>query len=128
MQVMHLPATETTPEVRFNPDAADLSLRGCSIHENADRFYRPLIEQVQAYASRPAAHTKVSIRLDYFNSSSSKYLLDLLKVLEEIHRSGKSAVEVEWHFEGDDLDMEEAGRDYQELLELPFNLVSDRPH
>lgn len=123
MSRIHLPATDKTPEIIFDQDAGVLELRGCSIHENAERFFRPLLEMAEDYALKPAPKTTVKLAMTYFNSSSSKYLLDLLKVLDEIHISGAGEVVLEWHYDREDLDMEEAGGDYKDLLEMPVTLV-----
>lgn len=125
MAGLHLDRTEKTPEVDFEPEAGLFRLEGTSIHENAERFYRELINHVETYVRHPAARTRIQISLDYFNSSTSKYLLDLLKLLDEVHASGKGEVELEWHYTADDLDMKEAGEDYDALLEMPVRLVSD---
>jgi len=122
---MQLPATGKTPSVLFDTDQGLLELAGSSLHENADHFYRPILEQLETYTKSPAKHTVVRITLDYFNSSSSKYILELLKVLDELHASGTATVLLEWHHKEDDLDMAEAGEDYGSLLEMPVKLVAD---
>ena len=123
MQRIHLARTEKTPEVLFDMETGRLQLVGCSIHENAEGFFRPLLEQVEEYIRTPAPQTSITLTLTYFNSSSSKYILDLLKLMDEVHLSGKGKVLLEWHYDQDDLDMEEAGRDYMSLLEMPVKLV-----
>lgn len=125
MPSLHLPATDKTPEVLFDRDGGMFEMCGCSIHENAEGFFRPLLEMVEDYARRPAPVTRVKLAMTYFNSSSSKYLLDLLKLLDEIHISGAAVVGLEWHYDQNDLDMEEAGGDYKDLLEMPVTLVRD---
>ena len=123
MARLHLAGTEKTPEVLFDTQVGTFQLEGCSIHENAERFFRPLIDQVELYIRQPAPQTIVKLSLTYFNSSSSKYILDLLKLMDEIHLSGKGTVLMEWHYEQQDLDMEEAGQDYMSLLEMPVKPV-----
>lgn len=125
MPSLYLPATDKTPEVRFDGDTGTLEVRGCSIHENAEGFFRPLLDLVEDYARKPAPATKVKLAMTYFNSSSSKYLLDLLRLLDEIHLAGMAEVVLEWHYDQHDLDMEEAGGDYKDLLEMPVRLVRD---
>lgn len=122
---LHIEGTDRTPEVRFEPRNGRLEISGCSIHENADRFYRPIFDAVERYVLAPATETTVRISMRYFNSSSAKYLLDLLKVLDEVHAGGKGRVALEWHHEQDDLDMQEAGEDFKALLEMPVRLVAD---
>ncbi|HQV37390.1 MAG: DUF1987 domain-containing protein [Flavobacteriales bacterium] len=123
MPRLHLPASEKTPEILFDRATGMLEMRGCSIHENAEGFFRPLLEMVEDYAQRPAPETTVKLTMTYFNSSSSKYILDLLKVLDEVHITGAGKVAMEWHYDQGDLDMEEAGGDYKALLEMPVTLV-----
>lgn len=125
MEPYTLAATEKTPFVRFIPAEGLLEISGCSIHENADRFYRPLLQQVEAYAKEPANHTVIRITLSYFNSSSAKFVLDLLKILDELHASGTAKVTLEWCYEEGDLDMQEAGQDYRGLLDMPVKLVAN---
>lgn len=123
MDALRLEATDKTPAVRFDPVNGTLDITGCSIHENADKFFSPLWDKVDAYAAQPAARTHVRISLNYFNSSSAKYLLDILKRLDDVHAAGTSKVSVEWVYEEGDLDMQEAGNDYKGLLEMPVKVV-----
>ena len=123
MDAFERSATDKTPYVLLDQKQGLLEMRGCSIHENADRFFQPLIEMVETYAHEPAEKTLVKFMLTYFNSSSAKYLLDLLKVFDELHASGKSPVSMEWVYEEGDLNMEEAGADFQGLLDFPVKLI-----
>lgn len=115
--------TPKTPTVNFDPTAGSLELRGRSIPENSIEFYKPLYDWIDAYGADPKPQTKVIIVLEYFNTSSSKCILDFFKKLEALNRGGKTAVTVNWHYEEDDEDMEEAGEDYQAIIDLPFNMI-----
>lgn len=126
MAKTEIPGTEKTPTVLFDPEAGLFELSGCSVHENAHAFFKPLLQEVAAYAKKPAGTTRVRMTLAYFNSSSAKYILDLLRLLDEAHVAGTSQVRLEWLHDPDDLDMEEAGQDYRELLEMPVE-VKARP-
>ncbi|HNR54338.1 MAG TPA: DUF1987 domain-containing protein [Flavobacteriales bacterium] len=119
---LELSPTEKTPAVSVDGPSGRFAISGCSIPENADRFYSPLQDLAERYAKAPAARTTLRIELSYFNSSSSKYLLDLMKLLADVHASGASSVTVEWWYAKDDLDMKEAGEDYRSLLDVPVKL------
>ncbi|HEY0977068.1 MAG TPA: DUF1987 domain-containing protein [Flavobacteriales bacterium] len=123
MERLQLAATDKTPSVLFDPAQGIIELTGCSIHENADRFFRPLIEMAERYALAPASQTTIRLSLSYFNSSSAKYVLDLLKILDEVHVAEQGKVRLDWLYEEDDLDMEEAGNDYRALLSMPVKLL-----
>jgi hypothetical protein len=119
---LELPATAKTPAVILRPDQGLLEITGCSIPENADRFYSPIQDHLERYALAPRPKTTFRVALTYFNSSTSKYLLDLMKRLEDLHAAGLSQVVLEWYYTRGDLDMKEAGEDYRSLLEFPVKL------
>jgi hypothetical protein len=64
----------------------------------------------------------VNIQLEYFNTSSSKCILDVFKKLENIHKGGNQLV-INWYYEQDDEDMLEAGEDYQAIINVPFKMI-----
>ena len=71
---------------------------------------------------KPQPKTAVNIQLEYFNTSSSKCLLDLFKKLEGMHKSGND-ITIKWYYEEDDEDMLEAGEDYQSIINIPFKMI-----
>lgn len=111
-----------TPAVNFDSASGKLELKGRSIPENSVEFYKPLNDWIDTYGTNPCKKTIVDIKLEYFNTSSSKCILDLFKKLEKISTKG-TEVEVNWYFEQDDEDMEEAGEDYQAIIKLPFKMI-----
>lgn len=112
-----------TPLINFDPNG-NLELKGKSIPENTILFYKPLFEWLNEYAQNPASKTNLNIQLDYFNTSSSKSIVDLFKMLELISKSGKSETTINWLYNQEDDDMQEAGEDYKSIIKIPFNLVS----
>ena len=65
----------------------------------------------------------VKFNLVYFNTASSKLILDILFKLEEFYDEGHD-ISVEWHYQEEDEDMEEAGEEYADLVEMPLELKS----
>lgn len=122
VEILLFEASAKTPSVSFDPTSGKLELRGRSIPENSIEFYRPLNEWIDLYSNSPRVTTIIDIKLEYFNTSSSKCILDLFKKLERINND-EVKVEVNWYFEEDDEDMEEAGEDYQAIIKLPFNMI-----
>jgi hypothetical protein len=122
MENLSLEGSAKTPTVKFDSENGVLELKGRSIPENSIEFYKPLNDWIDAYAGSPKPNTIVDIKLEYFNTSSSKCILDLFKQLEKLN-SGSTEVKVNWYFEEDDEDMEEAGEDYQAIIDLPFKMI-----
>lgn len=117
-----LEGSPKTPTVHFDGTTGILELRGRSIPENSIEFYKPLIDWIDRYARDPRPATQLRVQLEYFNTSSSKCILDLFKKLENVRTSGNE-VQVLWHYETDDEDMLEAGEDYQAIINLPFKMI-----
>jgi len=123
MELLSIEGSPKTPTIKFDPKAGVLEVKGRSIPENSIEFYKPLIDALEMYALTPLKDTAVNIQLEYFNTSSSKCILDVFKKLESIHKSGGSAILINWHYESDDEDMLEAGEDYQAIISVPFKMV-----
>lgn len=122
LEMLVLEASAKTPSITFNGENGKLELRGRSIPENSIEFYKPLNDWVDHYGSSPSPTTLFEVKLEYFNTSSSKCILDLFKKLEKINGSG-TEVKVNWYYEEDDEDMMEAGEDYQAIINLPFTMI-----
>ena len=119
MEDLSLEGTAKTPTVDFK-SAGELLIKGRSIPENSIDFYKPLIEWISNYSENPKENTLVNIQLEYFNTSSSKCILDVFKKLESI---SDSSVSVKWYYEEDDEDMLEAGEDYEAIIDLSFEMI-----
>jgi hypothetical protein len=122
MGPLQLTGTAKTPQVHFDPESGLLELKGRSIPENSIEFYKPLIDWIDQYGRTPREKTALHVQLEYFNTSSSKCILDVFKKLESIRASGNE-VTVLWHYEEDDEDMLEAGEDYAGIIKLPFKMI-----
>ena len=123
MEKFFVEGTQLTPKVDFDPTSGSLELSGKSIPDNPLEFYQPIMNWLDEYEEDPPDNTEVKVFLYYFNSASSKYLLDIFKRLEHIHDGGRSDVVVKWHYEEGDENSMEDGKDFQELLEMPFELL-----
>ncbi|MGF1453169.1 MAG: DUF1987 domain-containing protein [Opitutales bacterium] len=122
MQTLDIAATRTTPGVIYDPAANRLSLTGQSYPENSFEFYGPIKDWLEELLEGQPASLLVEFRLDYFNTSSSKCLLDILERLEAHHQQFGN-IAIRWYYDSEDEDMEESGQDFGEDLELPFELV-----
>lgn len=122
MENLHLEGSAKTPSIHFDAASGNLELKGRSIPENSVEFYKPLNDWIDSYGKSPVSDTTVDVKLEYFNTSSSKCILDLFKKLESISGE-KTKVTVNWYFEEDDEDMEEAGQDYKAIIGLDFNII-----
>ena len=118
MQDLTYEATHSTPGISFNASEGVLEMYGRSIPENAINLYRPVIEWLDKYMVEPKKETILNFKIEFFNTSSSKFILQILKKLEELNRQNFKVI-VNWFYNDEDiLDLAE---DYQELVGMKFN-------
>ncbi|MFP4289035.1 MAG: DUF1987 domain-containing protein [Bacteroidota bacterium] len=123
MEVIKIKGTEDTPNVILDAESNIIEFSGRSLPEDVVTFYAPVIQWIEEYGKSPNPKTEVIFRLEYFNTASSKILLDILLKFEEIMNDGHEIV-VQWYFQEDDEDMEEAGEEYSEIVDIPFEMHS----
>jgi SiaC family regulatory phosphoprotein len=122
MDPISIEGTPKTPTVSFDAAKGLVEIKGRSIPENSIEFYKPLVDWLEEYLNQPFEKTNVNIQLEYFNTSSSKCILDVFKKLEAIYKSGNDVI-INWYYEEDDEDMLEAGEDYQSIIKIPFKMI-----
>lgn len=121
MRELVLEQTFNTPLINLN-GTGKLSILGKSIPENTLEFYMPVFEWIEGYGHYPAQKTTLDVNLEFFNSSSSKCLLTVLKGLEKIKKQGFD-VSVNWYYNDDDEEMFDSGKDFADILNLSFNFI-----
>jgi len=126
MQSMYLDKTNRTPQIILDPRKEIFEIRGRSIPENSVDFYKPVMEWMDEYRKQPNEKTRLVFCLEYFNTSSSKCLVEILRKLEAIHLDG-NYVEMEWYYEERDEDMRESGEDFKEILKIPIRMIALNP-
>ena len=123
MQAIKIKGSDDTPSVVLDKENANFEISGRSLPEDVAAFYEPILEWLDEYSESPLEKTVFNFKLEYFNTASSKLLLDVLLKLEDMFDDGKEVL-VKWHFPDDDEDMEEAGEEYADIVEVPFEQVS----
>jgi len=122
MENLKIEAEKKTPFINLDVNGV-MELKGKSIPENSTEFYKPVFNWLEQFGNTPSASAKVVVQLEYFNTSSSKCLLDIFRKLEAIHKSGKCAVSIIWMYDEEDEDMMETGEDYSSIVDVPFEIT-----
>lgn len=123
MENLIIEATEDTPQIVFDLSSKQFIIQGRSLPEDVTTFYTPVLSWLEEFGGAPVPEAVFRFKLEYFNTASSKLLLDILMKLEEIKSGGDSDISIEWHYLDGDSDMQEAGEEFKELIEVPFNFV-----
>lgn len=127
MTNLHIAATKSSPEIHFDAETHILEIRGESYPENVAEFYAPVLHWLEEYLSTSKQQkTTLNIEIRYFNSSSSKVLLDFFALCDEAAEHGKN-ISVNWIYEKNNLSALEAGEEFQEDMEvLHFNIIEKK--
>ena len=120
MERYFVEATKMTPQIELDPDKKVYSLTGNSRPENPMQFYKPMFEWLNAYFESATEKMNFEVRMDYFNTSTSKILLDLFELFEKFAES--KDIHVIWYYQSDDEEMQEAGEELLDLVELSHEI------
>ena len=129
MNKLHIEQTELTPEIVLDPGEKKFHIKGNSRPEDVRELYYPVIEWLaeSRHLLQNDGHSVyteedpliVQFYLTYFNSSTAKFLYDIIHEIRNIKEDGVP-VEVTWQYDEVDSDMLEAGEDLSYLAEFDF--------
>ncbi len=119
MKPLYIEESGSTPNVELDSDAGIFRIVGKSFPEDVKSFYIPVIDWIQQYVQEPNEESLFEVSLEYFNTASSKMLLVILSQLKEIQKREKK-ITVLWRFPENDLEIEDAGIEFSEVINIPF--------
>ena len=132
MNKINITATLKSPRVIFDPENYLFEMEGVSRPENVRDFYYPIIDTLREYFENLVEKKlndsfnenvmKFNFKLDYFNSSSAKFIADILVIVKNFAEAGFN-IKIYWYFEESDEDMKDVGEDFSDMISYPFNFV-----
>lgn len=132
MDSLIIEATEDSPKILFDTASNRFTISGESRPENAGKFYSPVINWIVKFEETTLAVKKSEnkessplvfvFKLDYFNSTSAKYIMDILLILKKFAEQGYK-INVEWHYDKRDDDMLDAGNEFSDTVDLKFDFI-----
>ncbi len=135
MDRLYISPTNITPEINFSPEDNIFIIKGRSAPEDVRALYYPVNEWIKQFVDDlihfgPRHYSIVyplvlKTELDYFNSSSAKFLFDIFLELKRLLAVGIPAV-IEWAYDEEDTDLKDAGSDIASLLDMEFVFVPQK--
>ena len=131
MDNLSIPATDFTPSVIFQIESGHMELSGVSRPEDVASFYEGPLEWLskleESIQNKPEykyelPELRFTFKMTYFNSGSSKYMIQILRTLRNLTRIGVD-VNIDWYYEEGDDKMQDDGEDLAEAVELNFNYI-----
>ena len=121
MEVIKIEAGKRTPFVHLDYDNKIMKIEGRSMPEDSVGFFQPIIDWFKEYSTKPHEGALVEVCFEYFNTSSSKNLLEIFKCIKDAGNNNY----VDWHYDWEDEDMQEAGEDFIFIIGDTIRLVED---
>jgi len=118
--------TESTLGVDFDPREGLLAMRGESYPENAFKFFTPVLDWLENYLAGLTRGARVNVEMDivYFNSSSSKALMNVFDYLEAAARGGVN-VAVTWRYHEENEIAQDCGEEFaEEMSACAFDMAA----
>jgi hypothetical protein len=123
MEPLHRQGTIDSPSIILDKANEQFQISGQSYPANVSSVYQPVMEWLDQYIAQPNRKTTLHLKFEYFNTASSKAILDILTKLEKLHKDGHEVL-INWHYRSDDEEMLEGGEGYAELVDVPFTFTS----
>ena len=120
---MQISATPKTPLVQFDFGTKTLLLKGVSCPDNPLQFFTPIFENLKEFL-KSNSELNVEMQLDYFNTGSSKCILNLFQIITD-SLEDKQNVKVKWITDEGDSELREAGKIFQEMSGLDFTFLNN---
>lgn len=118
-----IPETKNTPKLFFNSTLNQWLISGRSYPKEATEFYEPLLHWINQCEVTLPENCAVEFKLEFFNTCSSKVLLDILVRLRKLTERTKIQLSIKWYYESDDEDMKDSGESLMHMARLPFELI-----
>lgn len=109
------------PEVRLIVETGICTIEGESYIEEAPDFYLQIQEWVNAYFAEGYKSITFNFRLSYFNTSSSRCIVDLMRLLAKYHQMGNEIV-INWYVQEGDEDLQEEIEEFQKEIDFHLNI------
>lgn len=116
--------TISTPHVVIDEENSYFMMEGESFPENVGKFYSELTTWLTEYLKADFKVLKFDCHLIYFNSSTSKLLMNILNAMNDAAIMGKNVV-VNWHCSKDNDIIIECGEEFgEDFTDLEFHIIT----
>jgi hypothetical protein len=123
MNDLTINAEKDTLKVTCHYETGIIKLEGVSYPADAAEFFNPIFEWLETYIEQVGGAIVMNLFINYLNTSSTKCLFDIVDRMEEYYNDNNKA-QVNWYYEKNDEDIKEIGLEFQEDMQIPFEVLS----
>lgn len=117
----------TLPIITYDEIKAVVNIKGRSISSEVQEYFNEFLPYFRDCLSKDPKDLEVVIQLEYFNTKTSKILMDFFGIIkDEVVEKGFNP-DVTWHVEKGDEDLIEVVGDYEYLtnIKMKINEISE---
>jgi len=122
MEIINIKGTEDSPSIILDKENSLFKIYGCSIPSNSEKIYGSVLDWFNTYLLEQNDVTVLDFELDYFNTSTQKYLADLFKIINA-KRDKSKTLKVLWKYPSDDEDMKMIGKQFEQFVDFNFEFI-----
>lgn len=119
---LHILSTEDEPEILLDKNNNIIRFAGKSMPEDPGKVFTPVIDWVSEYVKSPNPSTIIEFKMDYYNSSTARFFVEMLELFEDIQDKG-TEVKILWYYHTDDVVIQERGEDLEAVISIPFEFI-----
>jgi hypothetical protein len=120
---LSVPGSQSTPSIRADWKAGVVVMSGESYPENSFELYDQLIQWINSYLNSSEQSLTLELHLNYLNTSSIRFMIDIFDLLESAFEDGKEVL-VQWMFDDRNPRSSELGAEFKEDYSFPFLILS----
>ena len=120
--LLHILPTEDEPEILLDKNNNIIRFAGKSMPEDPGKVFTPVMNWVSEYVKSPNPSTIIEFKMDYYNSSTARFFVEMLELFEDIQSKGMD-VKILWYYHADDVVIQERGEDLEAVISLPFEFI-----
>jgi hypothetical protein len=117
MRKIEIRGSEKTPKIIFDPQGGCIKILGRSTMTNPHEFYPTITKVLKDYCIDPAEKTHLFMDLEYYNTLSSRYILNILKLISRINSLEGKEAKIFWYFDEEDYGIRDDIKMFSELID-----------
>lgn len=117
---INIDQTRFSPKVRLKKGR--LKMEGRSVLNDPQPFFQPLFNWVEEYIAQNPGSSRIDLKFEYINTSSTKWLYEILKSIKQ-KKADRDDLQINWYYETGDEDMYELGEIFKSLMNASFRII-----
>ncbi len=122
MYTFRIDGRNSSPEVFIDKQNKIIEISGVSTLKNANWFYSNVMKWAVGFCLKGEGLTVINIRLSRMNTSSSKWILLIVKKISEIMPA--DAIKINWYYKPEDADIQINGERLKLNSLIPITLIA----